>query len=488
MSSHSQPARNPEYADREIWKIMSKSLPVEGDEQIVIIGQVLSDGRGDWAAMRKEQDFLHKILPDRTVAIIASSATKWEGLLEASSKENEPSHLIYYGNARFSGTSVPLSAFGPEAKIIEKVEQAALIIEAGVSVGEFPKEVIDKIRDKSIKIYEHDAETASGTDTFSGTVLKMGLDPIKDGVFLTSKEEYKWQDLENTNLKHILFEDNNPTMKKIDDYLLKNVCFLCYMSELQSYFSFIGEAVPFAIANSKEKFIDICLPNIIKDKKVGFDESMSKEIRFLQLERFGFDRVKVIWYDGQKQLENTIFLKDHENKKTGQEFRIIDPGSLSPKDFQMMISLSAPLVGCTGDNTLAETLSLGKIPSYEPRFKNKYEALLTAIGMHIGYESALYKYCEYRLKKSKFPPQEIIDPKIIEQAKELGEKIREKSSFEHLLKGVVTEKLLRQKDPDFAKKEDIIRQNYIENKITTEQLKTQVMELLAEKGMLPKTT
>ncbi|HEV8051021.1 MAG TPA: hypothetical protein VGP47_00890 [Parachlamydiaceae bacterium] len=481
--------RNIKDANRAIWNIFSKCQPVDGNEEIVITGQVLGDGRGDWAAMRNQQKNLHKMFPDRTVRIIASSTTKWEGQLEVSKKESEPTDLTYYGNSRFGGANVPLSAFPPETKVIEKVEQAGVVIEAGVSIGGmFPEDTIAKIKENSLKICEHDFETASAKRLSFDTELKTGLGPSRDGIFLSSnKKEYNWKDLANANLKTLLFENINPEMDDVDNYLANHACFFGYMSGMESYFPFIGEAVCFANANFPEKSIDICLPNIIKDKKVGFDEFMKSELAYIQLKSNGdINQVKIIWYDEGTKLERTYLLAGIENKGKGKELRILDPGSLSAKDFKMMISLSAPLVGCTGDNSLAQTLSMGKIPCYEPRFESKVNGLLTRIGYTIGYDSALYDYCEYRRGKHRVSREGVVHPELTEQAKKFGQIIRENFSFQPLLKGVVNEKLLRRKDKDFSEREDGIRQKYLDKKISIEEMESQIIELLSEKGMYPK--
>ena len=159
---------------------------------------------------------------------------------------------------------------------------------------------------------------------------------------------------------------------------------------------------------------------------------------------------------------------------------------MSAQDFKIMTSISAPLVGCTGDNSLAQALSSGKIPCYESRFSTKVLGLLLRIEENFGEESDLYKYCdevmngspEYRSSSDAGLTE------LLSQAKQLGQFMREEAAFQPVLRSVVNEKLLRKKDQDFANREDQLRQAYLDNKISMEELKDRFTVLLREKGLL----
>jgi hypothetical protein len=491
--TEADPAKRKDIADRITWEIMGKCSPVEGKEEIVIIGQVLGDGKGDWAAMRNQQKALQKMFPGRPVRIIANSAACWKGSLDISKKELEPTNLVFYGGAAVGGIHVPLEEFPVEDNVEEKVKQAGVVIESVISMGStFSKDVVDQVKENSFKIFEHDSRTSSGKAShFSSTVLQMGLDPSKDlstgdrqGIFISSrKKEYQWQDMSNTKLKSVLFEDNNPTQEQVDNYLSKHMCFFSYTSSPnQSCIPFVQDAFDFVKAHSKEKLTDICIPNLVGTREISDDLINDIKHIFMINDMPGVGSVKIIWYDGNQKKEHIILVGEGDNEGKGEELRLIDPGGFSAQDFKRMISLSAPIVGCTGDNSLAQTLSAGKVPSYEWRTQAKAAGLLSRIELHFGTESALYKYCNdaaFRLSTG----SAALDG-LAEQAEEFGEIIRKECSFKPILKGVVNERLLRQKDKDFAAKEDEIRQAYFDATISLEQFKTQLTNLLSTKGML----
>lgn len=457
-------------ANRILWNLMGNCSSVEGHEEIVITGQVLADGRGDWAAIRKIQKTLQKKFPDRIVRIIASSAEKWRqpGLLDTSNIR--ALDLAYYQNNSNFGALVPLSAFPNDSKIIENVQKAGVVISAGVDITSVFDSVFDEIHRKCIKIKEHDFSTACGGKLFGSTRLQMGIAPKDDrvGIFIAKDKNYTWDHISNTHLKSALFGLENPSKEKLDHYSSTHSCFFGYLSAGFSYIHFIRDAIVFANANLENKSIDVCLPGhnlLLYFKKEYFEE-------------FGIGSVIFIWFNGIENQKHEM----HFGK--GKSLRIIDPGSLSPKDFKIMMSISAPLVGCRGDSSLALALSFGKIPCYENRFIEKADALLSRIEDLFSQESALYKYC----KGAMLPPllrttENASLLKLAKQAKLLGQFMREKANFQPILKGIVNERLLRQTDPDFAEKSDQLRESYLQKKISQTELTDQFTALLSEKGL-----
>lgn len=466
--------RSMDEVNQSMWKLLGKCHPVEGTEEIIIAGQVLADGRGDFASLKNIQKFLQKKFPDRTVRIIASSAEKWNkpGALDTSKIENVID-LIFYGNEPAVGPDVPLAKFPKASEILEKAEKAGVVISGVVGMGGIFESIFDKIHDKSIKIEEHDRQAASKSKKFESTTLQMGIDPRspdRTGIFVNKEKTYTWHDLKNTRLRSILFD------KSLDEYMSSRVCFFGYMSHSLNSTLFIRDAVTFASIHFPEKSIDICIPGYSGDQKNGIKDFYIDEF----LSELPISQITVIWYENEEKKERVIPLSDK-----GHNLRIIDPGSLSQKDFKVMTSISAPLVGCTGDNSLAQVLSFGKIPSYERKTALKAGALLRRIEDSFGKDSDLYQYCVESMKEHSQRTSEKAElPNLIEDAKNFGKLIREESSFQPILKGAVNEKLMRQKDKDFAKKEDRLQQAYLNNRITIEELNGAFKALLLEKGLL----
>lgn len=466
--------------NRLIWNIMGRCLPVQGNEKIVITGQILGDGKGDWVGLSNQQRTLQDFDLDKEVRIIACSSKKWEGKLDTSKIKKDMLDLAFYGEATTLGISVPLSAFHESAKIQKKLEQADLIIEGGVSL--LAKDILDK--EKMIKIYEHDFRTADSSWNINfDTKLQTGIGCDSLGVFTCSPKKYTWHEIENDRLKSVLFNTTNPSDDEINNYSANHHHFFNYMSEFENRMKFAEDMACFT------KPVDICLPNIFSQRycenmEIGFNEYGLSVIKYHISHIPDISQVKIIWFNGDEKKEQIIQLRDE-----GHELRLIDPGSLSAKDFKRMISVSGPFVGCTGDNSLAQVISYGKVPYYEPRFEAKSKALRSRILADCTENSELYKFISGKCMKY-IEPNEHIEfhelniPNLVKEAKSFGEKIRENSSFQYVLRGVVNEKLLRQKDQDFADKEDKICQDYLDTKITIDDFKTQLTDLLKEKGLI----
>ncbi len=427
-----------------IWQMMGNCRPVFGDEEIVITGQVLADGRGDWAAIRHIQKCLQKKFPDRIVRIIASSAQKWEGALDTS--KIKALDLVFYQNSENEGINVPLNAFDINANIIDKVQKAGVVISAGVDISSVFESVFDEIHEKCIKIKEHDFSTAiRSAPLFGKTRLQTGLDTKGDrlGIFIAKDKQYTWDNLSCPHLKSLLKSSHS--------------LFFGYLSNQTVCKRFIRDALVFAETHLKDKSIDICM--------VGLS---TLQLPYEYLESIGYGSALFISFNGDKIQEQVVRFAN------GKQLRVIIPTSLTPKDFKILMSLSAPLVGCRGDDSLALALSFGKIPCYENRFESKTLGLLHRIEAQFTQNSSLYQYCK---------EGNAALPGLAEQAKQLGLFVRKNMDFNPILRGIVNERLLREKDPDFAARIDILR----EGNLPEEELKIQFNALLLEKQMLVET-
>lgn len=470
-------------ANRAMWKMLGNAKPVEGKEEIVIAGQVLGDGRGDWAAMRNMYKILAKKFPDRPIRIIACSTEKWRDKLDVSGIQHLD--LVYYGKAIYSRTEVPLKAFPEEAEILKKAEDAAVMVTAGVNINSVFESIREDLQEKSIKMDENDLNYVG--NEIGNTVLQAGLnvDDNRMGIFAKSfKNEYKWSDLSN-NLSSVFFSSSTPSENEIESYRSSHECFFGYTNGSESRHLFIQDAVVFAGRHSPGKQVDICIPGFFGGRIPDLENDDLKD-DFEELEELGVGKVHLIFYEGGERKEMTVVLKENSDEKEWKEIRIIDPGTISNRDFKIMTNISAPIVACTGDNSLAQAISYGKIPSYERRFREKWIGLVKKIEEVQGKDSVLYRYCTMAgVNNNGKRDFSIVEAEgLAEEAKQFGEYIRNEANLKPLFKGVVNEKLIRQKDPDFAKKQDELRQKYLDNAITREELETQFTALLKEKGLL----
>lgn len=288
-----------------MWKILGNAKAVKGTGEIVIAGQVLADGKGDWAAMRNMLKTLSKKFPDRPIRIIASSAKNWDGKLDTSDIKEGQLDLVYFGNNSMGGTKVPLSAFPAESEILKKAQDAAVLITGGVSINEVFKSVHDDLQEKSIKMWEHDFQTTVGLNDneLGNTALQAGLDVLDNrmGVFANSyKKEHKWSDISNPNLLSSLFDSEKPDENAIAAYQASQECFFGYTNEDIAKQMFIEDAVMFTQAHSPNKMLDICMPGICK---YGIDENFFKSINAVGC---NIGKVHLVWFEESEKKEKTL--------------------------------------------------------------------------------------------------------------------------------------------------------------------------------------
>jgi hypothetical protein len=465
--------------DLLLWDLFSKASPVSGNKEIIVTGAVLCDGTGDWGLMLNMCHHIQRKFPDRIVRLIVVSDTLHKDRLQA--PPNVKVDLIYRGQNTKKPPTVPPEAFG-EADVLQKVKDAGCIISGNINIDGLYDSVKEAFVTKGIAL--HEADFATNRDTLCAQKESMGLGKDALGLFTKStKKTYAWQDLDNRELKRTLFNTDQPSQEDVDAYLSKHDPFLGYMSASKLWCEFIPEAIihaqahvnpsidiyaPGKAGNSAEVLSDLGWPSIDEWlKRSGFDE-------------LGIGSVKMIRYQDGAQLEETYQLAGGGIK----ELRIINPGTLSSKDFKVLSFLSLPLVGCTGDNSLSIALSYGKIPYYEIRHKKELmRNLLVLAQKKFGDRSTFYNYLH--LCASEQPTGDLAsNPELIEQAKEFGKMIREQYSFNSMLQGMVNERLLHQADPLYAKTVERLRGDYLHTDMTIEQVEKALIQELSQHGLL----
>ncbi|MBS4168903.1 hypothetical protein [Parachlamydia sp. AcF125] len=301
----------------------------------------------------------------------------------------------------------------------------------------------------------------------------MGLGSTSYGIFTLSDKAFKWEMLENKILKSFLFGSEHPSPEAIEAYLSQHHLFFCYMTSLNQAVHFIFDAAAFAKLQPQLKLLDICFP--CKGNLAPLLSKLKGERA--QLIKHNIACVKVIVYEENGLKESSLSVLDK-----GLVLRIIDVGPLSPKDFKILVQLSAPLVGCTGDNSLAAALSYGKIPFYEksPHKVSLAANLLKLVEEKLGLDSELHQYLSAKLYTSNaFAQLFPFSPKIVQEAKTLGAYIRENYSFNAVIQGLANYQLYRLQHPHFAASIDRIQIQFIQGEITLTEAKKQIeVELL----------
>lgn len=462
--------RKARAVDRLLWNLFARCVPVPiKDKKIVLTGAIFGDGKGDWFLMLMIYKHLQKMFSDWTIRLIVVSSTIHKDQLHA--PQVKALDLVYKGLGYESPVEVSVDAFPAEAHILPKIKDAAAIITGPISMWGIYDSLKSEITQKSIALSEYDFGSASDPISHKKEIMGLGKNSI--GIFTNSTKKYTWHDLSNERLKQILFHDKAPSQTEIEGYLSEHVLFLCYVDILDAL-RFFSDALSYVKVRSETQSIDIYYP--CKHDLVAQEPLISQ----WGLKSYGVGTIKIISYIGDQQVEKQIKLSE-----CGREMRIIDVGQLSARDFKILTQISAPLVGCTGDCSLAQALSYGKIPFYDLRYHKQIlmKNLLTIVEEKFGADSVIHGYiyaAAYKQETEAF----LAKPELPEQAKELGQTIREHYSVNSLLGGMVNELLWYRSDPAYAQQIDRLRQEYRDSKITLEELEAQLTQELQQRQLL----
>jgi len=447
-----------------VWDIFQQSKPIAGQGEIVISGYVMADGKGDYIHMQNMAKKLHKLFPERKIRLIVVGAETQKDKLPLLDQSICTTNLSYSGNGVAISPFLEKSPFDTDMSPL--IHNADLWISGPVGINGLFDHLYQEAQTKGIAFTEYDTDTNLNSGSF-GSKVKLGLQHA--GVFTQKIRESSWNDVQNETLKTALFGSSKPKKEAVADYFANHQLLMCYQSDPSFFFD---QAVQFSNASDPEKSIDICFPG---KKEITTTEDVERLIFKDRLKELGVGSVKWIASDGTE-----IIIPIQEK---GKELRIINPGMLTKKDFKLVTLLSAPLVGCTGDHSLIQALSYGKIPAYEMVLHKRGLALnLHNLSVKkFGEEAALSKFINSSLVKK----LEVLDPiELVAQAKELGESIRENSSFNKHLKGMVNTRLYEASDPEFAAFKAQLEKNYLNGTMSLEDLKKQLRDELVRKDLI----
>lgn len=426
--------------------------PCPGENEILVVGHVMRDGKGDWFAMKNLYKRICKAFPDRHVQVLATSASNHQDKLDLKGLKN---YEIVYEPETFNKEYVE-----------KKIDASAMIFSGPIGNLYTHQSASQNYHTKSCALHEYDVKTNFDTCAYKEM---SGLGEKSLGIFVSSnKKEYKWSDIENTTLKGYLFNSEILSEEEISTYQTERDFYLCYVTSEQSAVEFIFNTAFFSESKNPNKSVDICYPS---KKQTDDLKSLAKRGYFNTLTDLGYSGIKwVSWENNQIQEEWYPFGQDE-----GKILRIIDPGVLAARDFKVLTFLSK-LTGCTGDNSIAQVLSFGNVPLYDV-VKHKqgfYDALLNIVEKHFGYDTPLYKYLSSDYKMSEVRYDCLEDPLLQEQAIKLGSIIREHHSITPAIKGIANEILYRNASPEFSLTLDTLQSTFASGDITEHEFKNQL--------------
>lgn len=454
--------------DQIISQIFQQIPPAAGDKEIVVSGYVLSDGKGDYFHQLSTVKALHKKFPDRTIRLISVSDARHKGKLP--SAKNCIQSLIFTEKEYGFQPIISPSLF--QEDIVQLANNSDLFISASLGIFGLFNSISQKTK-TGIAIHEYDH--TSNIYHQCDRNMQMGFGLIADGIFTKSKKtNLSWQTLYNTKLKDILFCSVEPSLEQIQSYLSSHQIFFCYMTHANIVTRYIKLAVAFSEQNGHAKTLDICYPSKTEIKQLS-DLFSPKDL--FELKDKGIGSVELISYRDDQKKQEVIRLAEQ-----GKELRIIDVGTLLPKDVKTISLLSAPLIGCTGDNSLALALSYGKIPYYEVlEFKKRFfHNLLQVTKEKLGNNSLLFQFLEQTSEP--MPNLNLVkSPGLIAEAENFGLFIQENYSFNKYFSGIVNNHLYCKQYPGFAEKQEELRQKFIKNEINRKELNQKVEDLFSKK-------
>lgn len=454
--------------DITFWKLMDECMAIPGKEGIVLSSYILADGLGDWAHLQKEASILSKKFPERKITVIAIAAEKHRGKIHPKDLDNVSYHVEHYGNSCYTSPSIQKSPFADTDYIIQTIKEASVWLAGPVPIKKIFDDLDKEVKTKGFAIHEY-GTMLEKTDHFYKTI-QLGVGSKEIGIYTHSaKSDYQWDKVENEVLRKELFTKSDVTSTEVDEYLSKNAPFMCYVSNDDSALRFIYRALFFGWFQCKKVNIDIIYPakTNLSELKIGL-----KKIK----DTFPVKSISV----------NGEIIEVAE--KGAFNLRIINPGRLTKKDFKRVMYLSSPLVGCTGNASIGQALSYGKIPYYEQldQTKQTKKNLCDITYNACGKNSPLVYLLEAEPRLMMIDNEErekLSHPQLIEDAKKLSDLIKNQYSINKCLSSIVNGHFFRQKSPEAAVTLDTIKNRFISREIDIESAKVEIFNEL-QKGIM----
>lgn len=454
--------------DVTFWNLMGKCKAIPGEEGFVLSSYILGDGQGDLAHLQKEASILSKKNPGRKITVIAIAAEKHRGKIHPKKLDNVTYHIVYYGDSHTTSPPIQESPFADPDSILQEIKEASVWLAGPVKIKKIFDDLDKEMATKGFAIHEYGTKL-DNTDNFYKTIL-LGLGDNEIGIYThTPKSDYQWDKIENEVLKKALFNKSDITSLDVDQYLAAHAPFMCYVSSDDVALRFIYRALYFGYIQGGRANIDVIYP-----AKTNLSELI----------------------EGLKRIKNTFPIKsimlNGEIIDTGEKgfnLRVINPGRLSKKDFKKVMYLSSPLVGCTGNASIGQALSYGKIPYYEQLGQTKQtKKNLCDIAYQVcGKDSPLVYLLDAEPRFMMIDQEErekLGSDRLIEDAKKLGEFIKEKYSLNECLHGMVNSHLFRTKYPEAAAAIDEIKKRFLSHEIDIEAAKIEIIHELQKIGLL----
>lgn len=306
--------------------------------------------------------------------------------------------------------------------------------------------------------------------------FSMGLKPFEEGVFLR-KNSYPQASWKDPRLPLLLWGKPKPDAQIIADYFLKRHLHLAYLSQITvQQITYIYLIVLQHKADPRQ--IDIVLPKMRIQDIQSLNDSwlLQQGITRLSLIDFDVDENEYVLWEVKSRTEKTL--------------RLIHEFPLPASDFVLTLELSGNVVGCTGDMSLSDCLSLGKIPFYEQR-QHKRETWegFQSVAKYLKL-NFVQKYLNAIAHYHQQPPEAMAQTlHVILQTATFGEEwktllafFRKYYCFEDSLISHLDRHLRSSIDLGFKEKEEKIAMCYLQEKISAEDAYSKMESLIERKN------
>ena len=316
-----------------------------GSKNIMISGEVSSDGVGDYFHMWQSAKIVKDGLPDSSVSVAVHCQSAPQVSKESAKVEN----LVYSSEEEY------------QSKQVEKrLKEADVIVNISHGYARNPGK-IPVIRVEEYGVNPKSDGYAFGITSALNTQI-IGL-PMADVSRAEGIEE-----LSTPSLREHLMLKGRPFFL---GYLKKD-----QVLQEQARCGFVLAAA--ASQKGQKEDMDI----------VCAFENLS-QLDTIALKGSNIGKVVLMTRDKEGKLQETDTL---DLGQPGKEIRILNPFPIPNDDMKILLKFCQPLVGCTGDVSITEVISNGKIPFYQIRwhkgdfFNNLY---------HFARAEGLTRVCEY---------------------------------------------------------------------------------------------
>ena len=429
--------------------------------EIVFSGFILSDGRGDFVHMVSLAKKIHRLFPKYTLRLLVISAKN-----HRNSHFEEPikgiTHIdIAYHDVDFLCSPIIKKSPFP-FDVFSIIKKASLWISGPVGIRGLFDPIIEKVKHKGIAFTEYNENYNWDTLRFSKKI-SLGLSSSKLGIFTHKCKSYTYENLQSETLKSFLFGDSNESAQK---YEKTHTLFFCYQKDPHL---FILWALSYNDTCHPDRAVDITLfndPDTLEFKNTAYYCFLDiGVIRLITFEKGTFKEHKTLSLGSSKK-----------------ELRFLFPGPLSKRDFKVLMMLSSPLVGCTGDHSLAQALSFGKIPFYDGRKRPLTKALVDTIESLYG-KTALWDLVNPAGRDIDIIRNRAALQKAMEQAKDFSTVVHAQFSFNSKIKGIVNESLHLAFYPKLQSAQSALYIQWVRNSLSLEDAKMKL-----QKNLIPSSS